>query len=271
MALRRTVVVNGVSALGARKGQERVDFPKVYLNKTEKYTPQTAYNRFFGNRPHILYGHSITSEKYVDQIGHMIYPMQTTKWPKYLVQRGKHGWTAYGNSEAYTTYRTLMEKRYETGELAPSLGERRPEMIMQTWFGKRVQQRRTLTWAEKISKHRIFPHVYGWSQDAAPKAIYSELLNHQFTPAIEHDALTLMESYGGLDQWILQNDPMFLTSWEMEKIRNFLLVRRMEIDKNHVMDAQAESLAEHLYTLVKSKYEREKLEANDGVKESIQE
>ena len=180
-----------------------------------------------------------------------MYNINGLKWPKKLVQRGRWGWNSVAKDDAYVSKILLEEKRYETGEAVKPLGEMWPETIMQTWFGKRVELRRTLTWAEKITSHRIFPHIHGWNKDADPKTVYSELLDHQFQPAIDRDALSLMESYGGVDQWVLQNDPLFLTSWEMEILRNYFLVRRMELDKNHVMEEQATDLADHIVNLLR--------------------
>ena len=167
-----------------------------------------------------------------------MFPQGAFRFPDFTKTRTRFGWNKVAKDEALVAYKTIKEKMTETGEIQGDLGEMWPETIMTTWFGKRVQHRRTMSWSEQINHRRNFPTVYGWTDEANAKTIYSELLDHQFRPPIEHDALSLMESYGGIDQWVLQNDPMFLTSWDMELMRNMLLVRRMELDKNFVMDRQ---------------------------------
>ena len=172
--------------------------------------------------------------------GFQIIPRNSFRFPGFLRERagGKWGWNRPANSGGLTPLKQIMEQTFETGHLEGDAGEMWPEQIMQTWFGKRIQHRRGVTWSEQITPYRIFPNIRGWNDEAAPISVYSELLDHQFRPAIDVEALLLMESYGGIDQWVLQNDPSFLTSFEMEIVRNYLLVRKMEMKKNFVMDRQ---------------------------------
>eukprot|EP01060_Flectonema_neradi_P014831 TRINITY_DN21491_c0_g1_i1.p1 TRINITY_DN21491_c0_g1~~TRINITY_DN21491_c0_g1_i1.p1 ORF type:complete len:282 (+),score=34.42 TRINITY_DN21491_c0_g1_i1:62-907(+) len=249
-----------------------VDFPKVYKRPHEYYTPFRLYNSIYSQFPNVEHEYSglYKGQKY-SVAGHSPYNLNGIKWPRKLVERKRWGWNPTAKDDGFISKTLVEEKRYETGEIVKSLGENWPEQIMQTWFGKRIQQRRTLTWSEKVTKHRIFPHIHGWNKDADAKTFYSELLDHQFTPAIDHEAISLMESYGGIDQWILQNDPLFLTSWEMEIIRNYLLVRRMELDKNHVMEEQATDLADHIVGLLKARRSKQLSGAKTNSSELINE
>eukprot|EP01063_Lacrimia_lanifica_P039920 TRINITY_DN8902_c0_g3_i1.p1 TRINITY_DN8902_c0_g3~~TRINITY_DN8902_c0_g3_i1.p1 ORF type:complete len:285 (+),score=100.27 TRINITY_DN8902_c0_g3_i1:55-909(+) len=248
----------------------RPDFPVLARRVGEKRSFNEYFARMGKNRPGYT-GHgmdpfrkTMMDEKFKENYGYASYGMQ--QWraaPRHMMgghKGGKFGYNPYMKPEAYTPYKLIIQKMQETGELQGHPGEMSPNTIMQTWFGKRIQMRRTLTWSEGRSRVRVFPHIYGWNQDAAPISVYSELLDHQFRPAIDHDALMLLESYGGVDQFVLQNDPTFLTSWEMEQLRNYMLVRRMELDKNFVMEKQATKLAKHLLGLIRAKHDREKAE-----------
>eukprot|EP01065_Artemidia_motanka_P040730 TRINITY_DN5153_c5_g1_i1.p2 TRINITY_DN5153_c5_g1~~TRINITY_DN5153_c5_g1_i1.p2 ORF type:complete len:283 (+),score=80.85 TRINITY_DN5153_c5_g1_i1:94-942(+) len=235
----------------------RTDHPGLHHSITELWQKSRSYRRALRLMPTPLLGHSRTGldERYT-AYGYEVMGGWKYKWPKRLLEQrgGRMGWDRPPREDAFATYRQHMEQMHETGVLAKPLGEFGPENIMQTWFGKRVQTRRILTWSDSRTQKRIHPHIYGWVPEVASVPVYSELLEHQFRPAIDHDALALMESYGGIDQWVLQNDPMYLQSWEMEKVRNYLLVRRMEMDKNHVMEEQAQALAAHLFQKLKAQH-----------------
>ncbi|KAJ9446161.1 39S ribosomal protein L28 [Diplonema papillatum] len=237
----------------------RTDYPRVHANPLDKRSPKELYNRIRMGFPKHWKSFSNygQDEKFHDMRGFSLYNIGTYRWPHFLKERKRFGWNVTPKDTGFPTYKTIMEKMHQTGEIEGELGVFFPQNIMQCWFGKRIQEKRSLTWAEVITKQRIYPHIYGWATETAPVSVYSELLNHQFRPAIDHDALTLMESFGGIDQFILQNDPMFLTAFELEKVRNFLLVRRMELDKNHVMEEQAAVLADHLLELIRDKRRRE--------------
>eukprot|EP01061_Rhynchopus_euleeides_P000887 TRINITY_DN10636_c0_g1_i1.p1 TRINITY_DN10636_c0_g1~~TRINITY_DN10636_c0_g1_i1.p1 ORF type:complete len:282 (+),score=64.56 TRINITY_DN10636_c0_g1_i1:119-964(+) len=277
MALKRTKVAG--MKTGATNAYRLMQFHQLFKSTPlHKRTVSQAYDHKIGLTPSFnmftpTMNNKGTSEK-INSKPYMwkMYTQHAKAFPSFLRTRaqGKWGWNESGVTDAFTPYKTIMEKMFETGEIEGDAGEMWPNQLMQTWFGKRIQHRRTLSWSEQINQRRIHPRVYGWTQEANAKTVYSELLDHQFRPAIEHDALFNMESYGGIDQWVLQNDPMFLTSWEMELVRNVLLVRRMELDKNFVMDKQAEKLADEILDKVRAKYERDKIARQEaGVREAI--
>eukprot|EP01062_Namystynia_karyoxenos_P080700 TRINITY_DN8723_c1_g1_i2.p2 TRINITY_DN8723_c1_g1~~TRINITY_DN8723_c1_g1_i2.p2 ORF type:complete len:280 (+),score=125.18 TRINITY_DN8723_c1_g1_i2:151-990(+) len=235
----------------------RMNDPTLNHSDIDSMSPKKAYSRFNHLLPKLFqqfkkFGFDETRRKIA---GYKVYDSHGYYWPEPLMTKrgGKWGWNQIPRPEGMVPYRTHAEKMYETGELEYDSGEMYPDYIMQTWFGKRPQQRRQLTWGDARAIRRIHPHVYRWAPEVTSVHVYSELLEHQFAPAIEHDALNLMESYGGIDQWVLQNDPMYLQSWEMEKMRNYLLVRRMEMAKNHVMEEQAQALAAHLFDQLKER------------------
>eukprot|EP00755_Sulcionema_specki_P033941 Sspe_Gene.101886::Locus_76562_Transcript_2_2_Confidence_0.667_Length_1089::g.101886::m.101886 len=246
----------------------RVDHPSLMLSPKEDFSPNYMWSRLRQLLPRV--GKQIPARKLstrrVQMFGFRIFAVDEHRWPDFLKQRNAGlGWSKVGKPEGYTTYRTLMEKMYETGELAANNSEMYPQNIMQTWFGKRIQNRKIVLWKETMVDRRIHPHIYNWAPDVAPVAVYSELLDHQFQPAIDHDALMQLESYGGVDQWVLQNDPMYLSSWEMEQLRNYMLVRRMEMRKNHVMEEQARDLADWLFKRLQTYSQRKaELQPTEG-------
>eukprot|EP00756_Hemistasia_phaeocysticola_P058119 Hpha_TRINITY_DN34730_c0_g1::TRINITY_DN34730_c0_g1_i1::g.178017::m.178017 len=245
-----------------------VDYPKVDNSIMDAVSPRQAFQRYMKSdrqtfTNHMKYGYderrkNITGYGFHNGHGHL--------WPKKLMKPrgGRWGWNEEPKEEGYASYRSHMEKRYETGELEQQTGEMWPNHIMQMWYGKRVEQKRMLTWADQRTIRRHHPFVHSWNPAIPGPHFYSELLEHAFKPAMEEEAKHLAESYGGLDQFILQNDPMFLQAFELERIRNYLLVRRMEMEKNYVLEEQAQSLAKHLFAQLKK---RKKLTSARGAPE----
>eukprot|EP00754_Rhynchopus_humris_P040089 Rhum_TRINITY_DN23138_c0_g1::Rhum_TRINITY_DN23138_c0_g1_i1::g.177141::m.177141 len=247
----------------------RPHLPALYKGasqKGKKYTTGTMFNHYYETMPgKTPWTPSINtmglSEKHQPGFnGFQVIPRNSFRFPSFLRERagGKWGWNRPATQAGLTPLKQIMEQTFESGHLEGDAGEMWPEQIMQTWFGKRIQHRRGVTWSEEITPYRIFPNIRGWNDEAAPISVYSELLDYQFRPAIDVEALLLMESYGGIDQWVLQNDPSFLTSFEMEVVRNYLLVRKMEMKKNFVMDRQAEKLAQFLLEKIRDKHIRDK-------------
>eukprot|EP01059_Diplonema_ambulator_P034717 TRINITY_DN793_c0_g1_i3.p1 TRINITY_DN793_c0_g1~~TRINITY_DN793_c0_g1_i3.p1 ORF type:complete len:138 (+),score=7.34 TRINITY_DN793_c0_g1_i3:58-414(+) len=110
MALRRTHVTMRLAG-SPRRGRDRPDFPNIQHDRTMTVGPREAADRFNGNRNSFLRGHpNGIHERYSDMSGYMIMPSSSMRWPKYVMSRSRHGWTAHGDSDSYTTYKSLMEK-----------------------------------------------------------------------------------------------------------------------------------------------------------------
>lgn len=156
--------------------------------------------------------------------------------PRGLINRyismGLPPWAAWCN-------KVNRHSLYRMSNVSPrSFLPKAPHEMDVIWMNERVRERvRTSRQVQHVYRQLKYPHVKTGIQ-------YSDTLDHWVQVPMVEAAMFEVEKDGGFDNFILKRSGPELRSTYGERIRRHLLVRQKEIQKNFVLDQQAQSLAD---------------------------
>nr|7AOI_A1 Chain A1, bL28m [Trypanosoma brucei] len=170
--------------------------------------------------------------------------------PRGLVNRyvsmGLPPWAAWCNKvNRYSLYRM-------SGVTQRSFLPKPPQEMDVIWLNERVRERvRTSRQVQNVYRQLKYPYVKTGIH-------YSDVLDHWVQVPMVEAAMFEVEKDGGFDNFILKRSGPELRSTYGERIRRHILVRQKEIQKNFVLQKQAQMLVESM--------EKEILPMEDGKK-----
>lgn len=172
--------------------------------------------------------------------------------PRGLVNRyismGLPPWAAWCN-------KVNKHSLYRMSDVAPrGFLPKAPQEMDVIWLNERVRERvRTSRNVNNVYRQLKYPHVRTGIQ-------FSDTLDHWVQVPMVQAAMYQVEKDGGFDNFILKRSGMELKSKYGERIRRHILVRQKEIQKNFVLEKQANHLASHMLEELKGVSSKEQVE-----------
>eukprot|EP00759_Apiculatamorpha_spiralis_P046542 PhF_6_TR4286/c0_g1_i1/m.5787 len=155
------------------------------------------------------------------------------------VSMGLPPWAAYSNNNSRRAI-------YQLTNPHPGVYPCAPHKLKEIWMYERIRVR--------VRASRTYNHIFKQLKHPQMEigVWYSDILDHWIQIPHVMAAKYVIEKRGGIDNFILGTNGEELKSTYGEKLRRNLLVRKKEIEKNFVLQKQAEALAEQMYAEYKA-------------------
>eukprot|EP00760_Papus_ankaliazontas_P014231 PhM_4_TR15990/c0_g1_i1/m.93853 len=152
-----------------------------------------------------------------------------------LIAMGLPPWASYTQG---LSRRTI----YHLANPSPGVRPAAPNQLKEIWMNEYVRTR--------VRSSKNYHHVF--QQLKHPHMMsglwYSDVLDHWVQIPHVQQAYYAIEKKGGIDNFIMSTPGEELKSTYGERLRRHLLVRKKEIEKNFILEKQAEALAAQMYT-----------------------